>query len=699
MSSSSTNGLAKAKATSKATSINIAALAARNLGGFVPNKIFVGGVPIQSTEEQFKAYFERFGGTTRVELHALRGFGYITYESIESVDSCLEKYEEHYLCKKWVEVKRSIPRELIESYEREQKRLEAEFKADGDITIQESPSVKVETPSNSTSSAPTWGMPPAGRPVMGLPGPRGGASPKAPQAPAGQNSQIQQLMEMGFSEAVVRKVFGECAWDFNKALDRLLTTMGDPEPEEAESPAVPSMADDPPLSAAVAPAAAVGSPPPRAAQGASSPQGAKEPPPAWGKPAPAAGWAKPPDSVWGAPKAAGTAWGKQASPPPTAKAPVGTPKAASMTSPKAGFGMPKSAAEAMSLPPAASPPPPPGSAAAPVGGGYDAASAPEAGGDAVAQPVAKEVAPVTPPKKATQSSVPPPPAVLPPSAATASPAGAVVSPGPASGQPLQSSSGTPKSKPEEKIEPKSRPNPADRILKNLQSIPSESLQQAAAQVNRTIVGEDSAAKTPPLQSQPDVLGAQEVSAAAQEPAAAAIVADLVADDGEEASPEPATAASESKGGLLDATDACADGAPVGTPPRKRIQRMKRDWVAEDPSQLSANEGDFVEVWIETGTDHGWIHAERIVGITDGSTQVGWLPLCVLVDQLKDRRWMRTKQQWQAMGESQCNVEAQKLVVVWVDSRTEQGWTYVEASDDATSTPGWIPDFCIEWNDE
>merc|ERR1719345_605670 len=129
MSSSSTNGLAKAKAAQSKISVNIAALAARNLGGFVPNKIFVGGVPIQSTEEQFKAYFERFGAITKVELHALRGFGYITFESVNSVDECLEKYEEHYLCKKWVEVKRSIPRELIDAYEREQKRLEAEFKA------------------------------------------------------------------------------------------------------------------------------------------------------------------------------------------------------------------------------------------------------------------------------------------------------------------------------------------------------------------------------------------------------------------------------------------------------------------------------------------------------------------------------------------------------------------------------------------
>merc|ERR1719229_1889847 len=110
--------------------MNIAAQAARNLGGFVPNKIFIGGVPITCSEEQFRNYFKPFGPISKVELHALRGFGYITYESVESVDACLEKYEDHYLSKKWVEVKRSIPRELIDAYEREQRRLHAEAAAE-----------------------------------------------------------------------------------------------------------------------------------------------------------------------------------------------------------------------------------------------------------------------------------------------------------------------------------------------------------------------------------------------------------------------------------------------------------------------------------------------------------------------------------------------------------------------------------------
>ncbi|CAE8628466.1 unnamed protein product, partial [Polarella glacialis] len=124
--SSAPNGIVKAKVPNK-TSINIAAMAARNLGGFVPNKIFVGGVPVTISEEQFRKTFEIYGAISKVELHALRGFGYITYESVDSVDSCLEKYEEHYFGKKWVEVKRSIPRELIDAYEREQRRLQIEY--------------------------------------------------------------------------------------------------------------------------------------------------------------------------------------------------------------------------------------------------------------------------------------------------------------------------------------------------------------------------------------------------------------------------------------------------------------------------------------------------------------------------------------------------------------------------------------------
>ena len=114
----------------------------------------------------------------------------------EAVDACLEKYEEHYLCKKWVEahrkrlrtrfrtaisgpvgemsaqVKRSIPRELIDAYEREQRRL---------MEPASSPTkAKEATPK---TSAPTGA--PAGKGAVRPPG-QGppGAPPKAAARPS-----------------------------------------------------------------------------------------------------------------------------------------------------------------------------------------------------------------------------------------------------------------------------------------------------------------------------------------------------------------------------------------------------------------------------------------------------------------------------------------------------------------------------------
>jgi len=225
--------------------MSIAAQAARNLGGFVPNKIFVGGVPITVTEEQFKQCFSTYGGITKVELHALRGFGYITYETVEAVDACLEKYEEHYLCKKWVEVKRSIPRELIEAYEREQRRLHNESAASSSPTKpmnKDTATPKTSAPSGAPGGGK--GVPPAANRPPGS-GPPQAAPAKAPGRPSigsiqrtttsssiassqglggGATPAIAQLKEMGFSEEVSRRVLNECAWDVNKAIDQLLLT-------------------------------------------------------------------------------------------------------------------------------------------------------------------------------------------------------------------------------------------------------------------------------------------------------------------------------------------------------------------------------------------------------------------------------------------------------------------------------------------
>eukprot|EP00931_Biecheleriopsis_adriatica_P038123 TRINITY_DN21868_c0_g1_i1.p1 TRINITY_DN21868_c0_g1~~TRINITY_DN21868_c0_g1_i1.p1 ORF type:complete len:623 (+),score=115.85 TRINITY_DN21868_c0_g1_i1:249-1871(+) len=294
------------------SSMSIAAQAARNLGGFVPNKIFVGGVPITVTEEQFRQCFETYGSITKVELHALRGFGYITYDTVEAVDACLEKYEEHYLSKKWVEVKRSIPRELIDAYEREQRRLHTlhneSSPAVGSATSDRQPA-KAESPAapSSSTTAPAggkgaWGSAPSSAPAVsassrpatggaspasasppasawGRPLPPPGSTPAtrnrpAPggtpagagaggygggATPAGSMGRIAQLKEMGFSDEVSRRVLAECAWDVNKAIDKLLLTggileeVGD-EPEVAEGEAAPGAEENGDAAAASAPA-------------------------------------------------------------------------------------------------------------------------------------------------------------------------------------------------------------------------------------------------------------------------------------------------------------------------------------------------------------------------------------------------------------------------------------------------------------
>jgi len=214
--------------------MNIAAQAARNLGGFVPNKIFIGGVPITCSEDEFRKYFEPYGNIAKVELHALRGFGYITYESVDAVDACLEKYEEHYLCKKWVEVKRSIPRELIDAYEREQRRLTAEYSAAENGEKPGDPTTRPEQPTAPTaptvsvnsvgSRGSAWG---SGR---GVPPP---ATREGPGVGIGNLSRITQLRDMGFSESVAKRALSECAWDVNAAIDKLLASGTMPGEEEA----------------------------------------------------------------------------------------------------------------------------------------------------------------------------------------------------------------------------------------------------------------------------------------------------------------------------------------------------------------------------------------------------------------------------------------------------------------------------------
>ncbi|KAK6939745.1 RNA recognition motif domain [Dillenia turbinata] len=88
----------------------------RNSSQFSTKKIFVGGLPPSLTEENFKAYFQQFGRITDVVVmhdnvtHKPRGFGFITFESEESVQNVMENTF-HDLEGKQVEVKRAIPKD------------------------------------------------------------------------------------------------------------------------------------------------------------------------------------------------------------------------------------------------------------------------------------------------------------------------------------------------------------------------------------------------------------------------------------------------------------------------------------------------------------------------------------------------------------------------------------------------------------
>ncbi|XP_043711205.1 heterogeneous nuclear ribonucleoprotein 1-like [Telopea speciosissima] len=83
---------------------------------FRTKKIFVGGLSSSLTEEEFKSYFEKFGRITDVVVmydsvtHRPRGFGFITFDSEEAVESVMQK-NFHELNDKFVEVKRAVPKD------------------------------------------------------------------------------------------------------------------------------------------------------------------------------------------------------------------------------------------------------------------------------------------------------------------------------------------------------------------------------------------------------------------------------------------------------------------------------------------------------------------------------------------------------------------------------------------------------------
>lgn len=85
---------------------------------FRTKKIFVGGLSASLTEEEFRSYFEKFGRITDVVVmhdnltQRPRGFGFITFDSEDSVEEVMQK-NFHELTGKFVEVKRAVPKDGI----------------------------------------------------------------------------------------------------------------------------------------------------------------------------------------------------------------------------------------------------------------------------------------------------------------------------------------------------------------------------------------------------------------------------------------------------------------------------------------------------------------------------------------------------------------------------------------------------------
>lgn len=80
------------------------------------DKIFVGGLPKNCSDEAFSSYFEQFGNITDVvvmkdrETGESRGFGFVTYDSTDTVDKVIAQAADHKIHDKWVDVKRATPK-------------------------------------------------------------------------------------------------------------------------------------------------------------------------------------------------------------------------------------------------------------------------------------------------------------------------------------------------------------------------------------------------------------------------------------------------------------------------------------------------------------------------------------------------------------------------------------------------------------
>jgi len=77
--------------------------------------VFVGGLPHNLQNSQFRAYFENFGDIDDSVIlqdkrtKKPRGFGFVTFRDINSVNIVLKLRNRHTILDKWVDVKSAVP--------------------------------------------------------------------------------------------------------------------------------------------------------------------------------------------------------------------------------------------------------------------------------------------------------------------------------------------------------------------------------------------------------------------------------------------------------------------------------------------------------------------------------------------------------------------------------------------------------------
>lgn len=79
----------------------------------------MGGLPHNLSDEDFKSYFAPYGDIDDCAIlkdkrtGKPRGFGFVTYRDLNSLDLVMEKKEAHFIQGKWVDCKRAVPADLI----------------------------------------------------------------------------------------------------------------------------------------------------------------------------------------------------------------------------------------------------------------------------------------------------------------------------------------------------------------------------------------------------------------------------------------------------------------------------------------------------------------------------------------------------------------------------------------------------------